>query len=508
MRWNNLGDLIDHNLDLDRLAVIDLRDAENPRRYSHRDIDLMAGGVARYLTDLGLPRGTRIAIVSLNRAEFLMTYFGIMRAGFVAVPVNTKVPRETADFVMDDAEIKFAFVDQTASALVRDDIPKISFDDSGPNGFLALIEPAEFKTVVVSKDEVGQMLYTSGSTGRPKGVPLSHYGQLWALWKKLQSQPSPDERYIIAQPLFHMNGLMSAKTVFCTNASVVLLPSFSTKSYIKAMADYKVTGATAVPTMWARVIKEDELIRSLDLSSFKKIVLGSAPMTVGLWDRIKDAFPGITIGIGYGTTEAGPAIFGPHPKGIPAPPISLGYPIVEDAVKIVDGPNENEGVLLMRNPSLMAHYHNLPQQTAKAIRDGWYYSGDVVKRDENGFYFFVGRADDMFVCSGENIYPGEVEKMLERHPLVQQAAVVPLADEERGQVPVAFIVARPDAKLEASEIRTYSLSNGPAYQHPRRIAFVSDLPWAGTNKVDRKALLEKALQLEASHGWSPASVGA
>jgi acyl-coenzyme A synthetase/AMP-(fatty) acid ligase len=98
--------------------------------------------------------------------------------------------------------------------------------------------------------------------------------------------------------------------------------------------------------------------------------------------------------------------------------------------------------------------------------------------------------------------------MLERHPLVQQAAVVPLADEERGQVPVAFIVARPDAKLEASEIRTYSLSNGPAYQHPRRIAFVSDLPWAGTNKVDRKALLEKARQLEASHGWSPASVGA
>lgn len=508
MRWNNLGDLIDRNMDLDRLAVIDLLDSDHPRRYSHRDIDLMAGGVARYLTGLGLSRGTRIAIASLNRAEFVMAYFGIMRAGYVAVPVNTKLPRETADFVMDDAEIKLAFVDQAASALVRDDIPRISFDDAGPNGFAALIKPTEFQTVVVSKDEVGQMLYTSGSTGRPKGVPLSHHGQLWALWMKLKTPPSADERYIIAQPLFHMNGLMSLKTVFCTNASVVLLPFFSTRSYIKAIADHKATGATAVPTMWARVIKEDALIKSLDLSSFKKVILGSAPMTVGLWDRIKEAFPGITIGIGYGTTEAGPSIFGPHPKGIPTPPISLGYPVVEDAVKIVDGPSENEGVLLMRNPSLMAHYHNLPQQTAKAIRDGWYYSGDVVRRDENGFYFFVGRADDMFVCSGENIYPGEVEKMLERHPLVQQAAVVPLPDEERGQVPVAFIVARPNARLEAGEIRTYSLSNGPAYQHPRRIAFVGDLPWAGTNKVDRKALIEKARQLEASHGWSPVSVEA
>jgi long-chain acyl-CoA synthetase len=204
----------------------------------------------------------------------------------------------------------------------------------------------------------------------------------------------------------------------------------------------------------------------------------------------------------------GPLEGGPHPKGIPTPPIALGYPIVEDTVKIIDEPNEKEGVLLMRNPSLMTHYHNLPQQTAKAILDGWYYSGDVVSRDENGFYFFLGRADDMFVCSGENIYPGEVEKMLERHPLVQQAAVVPLPDEERGQVPVAFIVARSDANLEASEIRSYALSSGPAYQHPRWIAFVGDLPWAGTNKVDRKALIERARQLKASHGWSPASAGA
>ncbi len=508
MRWNNLGDLIDHGLDLDRLAVIDLIDPSNPRQYTHREIDLMAGGVAHYLTDQGFPRGARVAIASLNRAEFLMAYFGIMRAGYVAVPVNTKVARETADFVMTDAEIVMAFVDDACASLIRDDIPKINFDDKGATGFTARIQPRKFDTVTVSRDEVGQMLYTSGSTGRPKGVPLSHYGQLWALAMKLRTPASADERYIIAQPLFHMNGLMSAKTVFCTNASVVLQPSFSTRSYITAIAAHRVTAATAVPTMWARVIKETDLIESLDLSAFRKLGLGSAPMTVGLWDRIKEAFPHITIGIGYGTTEAGPAIFGPHPDGIPTPPIALGYPVDPENVKIVEGASDNEGVLLMRNPSLMAQYHNLPQQTAKAIRDGWYYSGDVVRRDENGFYYFVGRADDMFVCSGENVYPGEVEKLLERHPLVQQAAVVPLPDEERGQVPVAFIVARPDAHPGAGEIRRFALSNGPAYQHPRRVAFLNELPWAGTNKVDRKALLERARQLEAAQGWAPADIGA
>jgi acyl-CoA synthetase (AMP-forming)/AMP-acid ligase II len=150
----------------------------------------------------------------------------------------------------------------------------------------------------------------------------------------------------------------------------------------------------------------------------------------------------------------------------------------------------------------MNGYHNLPEQTAKAIRDGWYYSGDVLRRDKNGFYFFVGRADDMFVCSGENIYPGEVEKLLERHPQVQQAAVVPLPDEERSQIPVAFIVTRQEARPSSEDIRKFSLANGPAYQYPRRIEFVNELPWAGTNKVDRKKLIDRARFLESTQGWS------
>lgn len=504
MRWTNLGDLIDRNRDLDRIAVIDLIDPASPRQYSHREIDRMAGGVARHLVARGLPRGSHVAIVSLNRAEYIAAYFGIMRSGCVAVPVNIKLPRETVDFVMDNASVALAFVDGANAELVRAGIPVIGFDDPGPDGIAAAIRPADFDSVRAAPDEIGQMLYTSGSTGRPKGVPLSHHGQLWALSTRISGALAEDDRYIVAQPLFHMNGLFSVKTVFATNASIVVLPSFESRSYVEALTRHRVTAATAVPTMWARVLKETDLIASRDFSAFRRLMLGSAPMTMGLWDRIKQAFPQSTITIGYGTTEAGPAVFGPHPNGIPTPPLALGHALPGSEINLVGGASDDEGVLMMRNPSLMARYHNLPEQTAKALRDGWYYSGDVMRRDQNGFYYFVGRADDMFVCSGENIYPGEVEKLLERHPLVQQAAVVPLADEERGQVPVAFIVARPDARPGADEIRQFALSNGPAYQHPRRIAFVSELPWAGTNKVDRRALLEQARQLEATRGWSPA----
>ena len=500
MPSTNLGDLIDRTADPERPAIIDLREPGSPRTWSHREIDLLAGGVARHLTGLGLARGAHVAIVSANRAEYVAAYFGIMRAGFVAVPVNVKLARETIAFIAADAGIEVAFVDRAGRAQWPADRPAVDFDDDGPAGFAATIAPSAFDTLPMEPDEIGQMLYTSGSTGRPKGVPLSHAGQLWALSKRTGAADA-HERYLIAQPLFHMNGLFSIKSVFATNASVVLMPGFETRAYIEALSHYGVSAVTAVPTMFARVVKEADLVRSLPFR-LKRIGLGSAPITLALIERIEELFPGAAISLGYGTTEAGPVVFGPHPDGVPTPPLSLGYPVPESEVRWAGDPDADDGVLMMRNPSVMASYRNLPEASARALQDGWYYSGDVMRRDADGFYYFVGRADDMFVCSGENIYPAEVEKLLERHPDVQQAAVVPLPDEERGQVPVAFVVARPQHRIAAGEIKSFALAHAPAYQHPRRIEFLSDLPWAGTNKIDRKALIDRARELEREGGWS------
>lgn len=498
----NLGDLIDRSRDLDKVALIDLLVPDAPRVYSHRDIDRLAGGVARLLTDRGLARGTRVAIAALNRAEYIAAYFGIMRAGLVAVPINTKLPRATIDYIVADADIRFAFVDAARRALFATSIEVIDVDDAGPAGFAVQAQPVEFDSVQPVAGELAQVLYTSGSTGRPKGVPLSHDGQLWALTVRGFPPGAEQERQIVAQPLFHMNGLMVTKSAFLTGGSLVLQPAFDALAYTEALAQWKVTSTMAIPTMFARVVKVLEQRPEIDLSALKRIGLGSAPLTLALIERIRQAIPSAGVGNGYGTTEAGPAVFGPHRDGRPTPPVALGVQVVGCELRLVGGADVNEGVLWMRNPAVTTGYLNLPEKNAEVLHDGWYISGDVFRRDDQGFYYFVGRADDMFVCSGENIYPGEVEKLLEQHPQVQHVAVVPLPDEERSAVPVAFVVRSQGATLSVDELKRFAIERGPAYQHPRRVAFLNELPWAGTNKIDRAALLREARELEAARGWS------
>lgn len=276
---------------------------------------------------------------------------------------------------------------------------------------------------------------------------------------------------------------------------MVLMPSFSAREYLDAAARYGCTALTTIPTMLARALKEQDLLKALDLSKIARITLGSAPCSDTLRDAIQRAFPDARVLLSYGTTEAGPAVFGPQPEGKPQPPMSLGYPLAGSEVRLVGGPSPDEGVLEMRNPAVMPQYNALPELTAKVLRDGWYHSGDVMRRDPDGFYYFVGRADDMFVCNGENVFPSEVERLLETHLGVLQACVVPAPDEERGQIPVAFVVPRPGAQVSAQELKSHALTHGPAYQHPRIVKLVAELPFAGTNKIDRRRLAQEAEQM-------------
>jgi long-chain acyl-CoA synthetase len=251
---------------------------------------------------------------------------------------------------------------------------------------------------------------------------------------------------------------------------------------------------TSVPTMIAMMLRERELLARADLSAVEAVRMGSAPLTQGLIDQVRALFPKAQITNGYGTTEAGPVVFGPHPGGVAQPELSTGYPHPDVKLRLVrDGRVvDDEGELEMACGALMTRYHNLPDATAKAITaDGYYRTSDVFRRDENGFFFFVGRVDDMFVCGGENIYPGEVEKMLERHPAIQQAAVLPVPDELKAHKPVAFVVRAAGSTIDEQAVKQFALANAPAYQHPRRVFFLDELPLAGTNKIDKRALARR-----------------
>ena len=490
----NLGDLVDRSQDPDALAIVDCIDWENPLRYTHGDVDRMACAVANGLLGRGLRGGDRVGILSANRAQFLAAYFGIMRAGLVAVPINHKFPRATIEFVLADSAIRLTFCDSVRRASLPAGVPSVDFDTDW-SGFLGA---PEFATVRPPRGTTAMILYTSGSTGRPKGVPLDHAGHLWTVRSRMSGGPFRDHRLLVAAPLFHMNGLGTSKFVFAAHASMVLLPQFDAKRYVQTIGRFGVTWLTSVPTMLAMAMREKDTLARTDLSSVRTVRMGSAPVTQKLVDDLRRAFPRATILNAYGTTEAGPVMFGAHPDGRPKPDLALGWPLPEVEVRLVDahGRDCDEGVLWIRTPANMTGYLNLPEKTREVLTpDGWYISGDVFRRDAQGAYTFVGRADDMFVCGGENIYPGEVEHLLEAHPDIVQACVVPVPDEIKGEKPFAFVVARSGARLSEDQVKHYALENAPAYQHPRQVEFLSELPLAGTNKIDRKVLREKALAL-------------
>ncbi len=500
MTFVNLGDLIRRDRDPDKVAIIDLGGERVAREFTYARLDSMSNAVARALTRRGLARGDRIAILSVNRAEYLASYFGIMRAGFIAVPVNFKFPRDTIHFILRDAGAKLIFCDEQRSSEAPDGLPRVLFGDGGPGGFDRFLEPGPFHAVEPRAREPAMFLYTSGSTGAPKGVVLSHQSHIWAVETRLAGGLDR-HRYLIAAPLYHMNALALSKLACAAHATIVLLPQFTARAYTEAIARYRCTWLTAVPPMMAMMLRERELLAATDLSSVEFVRMGSAPVGLSLMTAIHDALPQASVTNAYGTTEAGPVVFGPHPGGLPQPQMSVGYPHPQVRMRLVAGSNRNaeEGVLEMSCPAVMNGYHNRPQIAPPFSADGFYITGDVFRRDGNGFHYFIGRTDDMFVSGGENIYPADVERMLERHPDVAQAAVVPLDDEIKGQKPVAFVVPKRGHAPSADDVKRFALANAPAYAHPRFVWFVDELPLASTNKLDR-AVLRRLAQERAGNG--------
>ncbi|MBM3487319.1 MAG: acyl--CoA ligase [Alphaproteobacteria bacterium] len=494
----NLGDILALHRDSTRVAVHDLYDPAHPRDITFAAMNAACDAVANGLRAAGLGAGDRVGILALNRVEFLETLFGAMRAGCVPVMINIKLPAETIHYIVRDAGARIVFADPDLVRLVPAGTRVVAF---GPD-YAGFQRPGPCESFRPGPNDIAEQPYTSGSTGRPKGVLLHHAGQLWMTEQLVQSRDmAGTDCSVISAPLYHKNALLAVKSALAPGGRVVILARFDVAEYIKAIARFRLTILTGVPTMYALILQQEKRLDATDLTSVRALSMGSAPASGPLLDSLRRRFPEAKIQLNYGITEGGPIIFSwKHPKGLARTPTTVGYPLPGVELRFVDGPSPDEGVLHVRNPGVMLGYHNLPAETAKALKDGWLDTGDILKRDADGWHYFVGRADDMFVCGGENIYPGEVEAMLERHPDIMQAVVVPAPNELKAHVPYAFVVRREGAALGEDAVKKHALANGPAYAHPRRVFFVDALPLAGTNKIDRNALKKRAAEAAIAAG--------
>ncbi len=491
-----------------RPALVDLADPAAPRAISFRELDGLADAVARGLRRAGVGPQQRVGIVSLNRWEFVATLIGAFRAGVVPVPVNVKLAPDTVAFILRDAGARLVFCGAAERRLCPPEIAIVEYGAAGAGSFDAFLDPGAFAAFEPQPDSVLIQPYTSGSTGRPKGVVLSHYGQNWsrltlAYWRRT----TPADVILVAAPLYHKNALNAIKQGLTAGAMLPLMPQFNAERYIEAIGRWRCTVISGVPTMMAMVLSHRELLARTDVSSVRTVMMGSAPASRQLLEDLARAFPNAELLLNYGITEAGPVPLGPHPDGMPRPLGSVGVPYPGTAAKLIGGPSPDEGELLVSNPGLLLEYYNLPEETAKRLGEGWFHTGDVFRRDADGFYYFVGRTDDMFVCGGENIFPVEVESLLERHPDVRQAVVLPFPHETKGHVPYAFVVPRHGARVDEAAVKSFALANGPAYQHPRRVFFLERMPLAGTNKVDKAALRQIAAAAPADPNLTGATHG-
>ncbi len=312
----NLGVLFAERAQETRTALVDLRQPASARELSFAALDALCNAVARGLTRAGLAAGDRIAIVSLNRHEFVATVLGAMRAGIVPVPINVKLAAESVRFIAEDAGAKVMFCEHALRPLCPPELRTIEFDGAAADAFERFLDPGPFTAFEPAPDAIAIQPYTSGSTGRPKGVLLTHYGQNWSR-RILAHTRGTTERDVIlvAAPLYHKNALNAIKQGLTAGALLVLLPQFNVERYIEAIGRYHATVISGVPTMMSMLLARADLLKRIDTSSVRTVMMGSAPSSARLLEQLRAAFPNAEPLVVYGVTEGGPVPLGPHPDG-------------------------------------------------------------------------------------------------------------------------------------------------------------------------------------------------
>ena len=474
----------------DRTAIIDCADGATTRRISYGDLRRASNRLANALIELGVERGDRVAVLLPQRFETAVAHLTAYRMGAIALPLFVLFGADALMHRLADSGAKAVITDRSGMAKLaplRAALPDLRIllcvdEPDGPESFRAAIErsDAEFTPVDTTADDPALLIYTSGTTGNPKGVRLTHASHRWILEQRIKSNNFSRIRMLIAAPCYHMNGLSVLETSLLGNGTAILLPFFEASTFVNAIQSYSVNLITSVPSMMASIL---DLVQTVDVSSVRQIVMASAPVSRKLFYSVKEKFPMAAVRIAYGITEVGPGIFGKHPT-LPTPDFSVGFPIEGISYRLADG------VLEIKSPSMLSSYTN---KDLKTTSDGYFITEDLFSIDQDGFYYFEGRADDMFVCGGHNIYPSKIESVLEQHGFVETSVVVGLPDDIKGVRPYAFLKLKEE--IATNLIKEYAMKNLPIYEIPRDFFIVDKWPLSPIGKIDKKSLVNMATKL-------------
>jgi long-chain acyl-CoA synthetase len=495
-------------------------------RLSYADADELSSRVAAALRGRLLPPGAKVAVQLPNVPEFVMAYFGLLKAGLTMVPLNPLLKRD---------EIRYHLGDSDAVMLIHAGAPEayaalsglpaiesvVAAAAAGPSAgagqagagqastgqagagqagtpFAELLTAdADPDIYPGAADDTAVILYTSGTTGRPKGAELSHFQLYMTCTLGGQTFGTlPDDVSLAVLPLFHVYGLSSILNGATRyGRTIALLQRFSAEAVLDAIERDRVSIMAGVPTMYHELAEAD--IEGRDLSSLRIGSSGGAAIPVSVLQRFEAKY-GITILEGYGLSESASTVT-VNPGAGSRKFESIGKPLWGIELRIA-GPGdqplppgaEHVGEIVLRGHNITKGYYKRPRETAEAFRNGWFYTGDLGYVDDDGFVFVVDRKKDMIIRGGFNVYPREVEELLYRHPAVLAAAVVGRPDPRLGEEVQAFVVLRPDSGQSADDVRAWVKERIAAYKYPREIHLVDALPKGPTGKIHKQTLRDAA----------------
>lgn len=483
---------------------------------SYAEFDQSVARFASALQQLGVEKGDHIAFLLGNTPHFLISLYASMRIGATAIPINPIYSPDEISYILHNSDAKIVIALDALLPLVEQAAPKfpaikkyIICEVSPDTKEKLATLPASVKDLVlpftqaiaqgttptavsIDEDETAIILYTSGTTGHPKGAMLTH-GNLYSNARDVGEYLGFQEqdRVIATLPVFHVFALtVVVNAPLLKGATILLVPRFSPGDVFQTIREQQATVFAGVPTMFNFLYQYPEG-QTADFETIRLAISGGSSLPVALLHNFEEKFK-VRISEGYGLSEASPVTcFNPLDRE--RVPGSIGTSIVNVENKVVNEFGEEVsdgevGELIVRGPNVMKGYYKMPEETAVAIRDGWLYTGDLAKRDENGYFYIVDRKKDMVIVGGYNVYPREVEEVLYGHPDIVEAAVIGLPDPDFGEAIHAYVVLKKGANLAVEDLIAYTAQHLAKYKVPKGIEFLEELPKNTTGKILRRSL--------------------